>query len=196
MKGGGSATPGSFFVRINPHTSAPSTTPAATWKQVGQSRSQRNDVINWYITSHTSPKSSTYSSANSGTLFPTLWLTISEMTRPTVASKKNRICQRPSNVGVMVVLLEPSETIERTNGWERAHVIPVHAAQPDLLPNGVPHIAAPENYRQPREVRQASSLRWHRPGQVHCSYPAPQNRWTLSAGLWDSPLNGNSPPCS
>lgn len=110
--------PGTFPVRINPHTSAPSMTPAATWKQVGQSRSQRNDVINWYITSHTSPKSSTYSSANTGTVFQTIRLTISEMTRPTVASKKIRICQRPSNVGVMVVPLEPSGPTERMNGWE------------------------------------------------------------------------------
>src|SRR2546425_498630 len=117
MKGGGSAMPGSCFVRITPHTSAPSMTPAATWKQVGQSRSHRNDVINWYSTSHTSPKSSTYSSANNGTEFLTIRLTISEMTRPTVASKKRRICQRPSNVGVMVVLLESSETTERMNGW-------------------------------------------------------------------------------
>src|SRR5947209_19466114 len=116
MKGGGSGMPGKFFVRISPHTSAPSMTPTATWKQVGQSRYKRKDVINWYITSHTSPKSKTYSSANSGTVFLTIKLTISEMTRPTVASKKIRICQRPSNVGVMVVLLAPSETTERMNG--------------------------------------------------------------------------------
>ena len=47
MNGGGCEMPGRSFVRINPHTSAPSMTPAATWKLVGQSRSQRYDVINW-----------------------------------------------------------------------------------------------------------------------------------------------------
>ena len=49
MNGGGCEMPGRSFVRINPHTSAPSMTPAATWKLVGQSRSQRYDVINWFI---------------------------------------------------------------------------------------------------------------------------------------------------
>src|SRR5258707_14872200 len=89
---------------------------------------------------------------------------------------------------------EPSASIERKNGEELTSVIPVHAGQLNLPPNGAPRIATLENYRQRHEDHQASLHRWHRRARVHCSYLSPRNHWTLSVGPWDSILNDNSPP--